>query len=230
MRTFRLASDRGAAHLGWLDTRYTFSFADYQDPQHIRFRALRVMNEDRIAPGTGFGTHPHRDMEILTYVLQGQLQHRDSLGHGAILGPDELQRITAGSGLTHSEFNPDPSRPVHLYQIWLFPREKGLTPSWEQKRLAICPGAWTLAASPDGAEGSLTIQQDARLHIGRLSPGDTLTAEIAPGRHAWLQVTRGNVELDGTVLQAGDGVALSDEAALRLHSAEGGEVLWFDLA
>jgi redox-sensitive bicupin YhaK (pirin superfamily) len=154
----------------------------------------------------------------------------ESLGHGATLGPDELQRITAGTGLTHSEFNPHPTQPVHLYQIWLFPQRKGLTPSWEQKKLPIHSGAWTLAASPEGADGSLTVRQDVRLWIGRFSAGDTLEMPLAPGRHAWIQVTRGSVELQDTPLQAGDGVALSDQPTVRLTSANGGEVLLFDLA
>jgi redox-sensitive bicupin YhaK (pirin superfamily) len=230
VRQLRLASQRGAADHGWLDTRHTFSFASYQDPRHWGFRSLRVINEDRVAPGAGFGAHPHRDMEILSYVLDGQLEHRDSLGHGAILGPDELQRITAGTGLLHSEFNPDPQRPVHFYQIWLDPERRGLEPSWEQKRLDIRPDRWTLAASPEGADGSLTIRQDARLWIGRLGAGHTLTHAVAPGRHVWVQVTRGEVRLDDTPLRAGDGLALSDESALSVHSATGGEVLLFDLA
>ena len=230
MRQLRLASHRGAADHGWLDTRHTFSFASYHDPRHMGFRALRVINEDLVAPGAGFGAHPHRDMEILSYVLEGQLEHRDSLGHGATLGPDELQRITAGTGLRHSEFNPDPQRPVHFYQIWLLPERNGLEPSWEQKRLDIAPNRWTLAASPDGADGSLTIRQDARLWIGRLGVGGALDYTLAPGRHAWVQVTRGQVTVDGTALRAGDGLAISDESRVQVQSAEGGEVLLFDLA
>jgi redox-sensitive bicupin YhaK (pirin superfamily) len=230
MRQIRLASHRGAADHGWLDTRHTFSFASYHDPRHMGFRSLRVINEDRVAPGAGFGAHPHRDMEILSYVLEGQLEHRDSLGHGATLGPDELQRITAGTGLRHSEFNPDPQRPVHFYQIWLLPERSGLEPSWEQKRLDIAPNRWNLAASPDGVEGSLTIRQDARLWIGRLGAGQILNYSLTPGRHAWVQVTRGQVTVDGTALRAGDGLAISDESGLQVQSAEGGEVLLFDLA
>jgi redox-sensitive bicupin YhaK (pirin superfamily) len=230
MRQIRLASHRGAADHGWLDTRHTFSFASYHDPRHMGFRSLRVINEDRVAPGAGFGAHPHRDMEILSYVLESQLEHRDSLGHGATLGPDELQRITAGTGLRHSEFNPDPQRPVHCYQIWLLPERSGLEPSWEQKRLDIAPNRWNLAASPDGVEGSLTIRQDARLWIGRLGAGQALNYSLTPGRHAWVQVTCGQVTVDGTALRAGDGLAISDESGLQVQSAEGGEVLLFDLA
>jgi redox-sensitive bicupin YhaK (pirin superfamily) len=230
MRQVRRAAERGGADHGWLNTKHTFSFADYHDPRQMGFRALRVINEDRVAPGQGFGAHPHRDMEILSYVLSGRLQHKDSLGHGATLGPGEVQRITAGSGLLHSEFNPDAREPVHFYQIWLFPEARGLPPSWEQKRFDLTPGAWHTVASPDGANGAVTIRQDARLLVGRLDAGQQLSHAIAPGRHAWVQVTRGSVDVDGTTLSAGDGLALSDEAGLTVRSADGGEVLLFDLA
>jgi redox-sensitive bicupin YhaK (pirin superfamily) len=229
MKTVRRATERGHGQHGWLDTRHTFSFADYRDPDHMGFRALRVINEDRVAPGQGFGAHPHRDMEILSYVLEGKLEHRDSMGNGAVLGPGELQRITAGRGMQHSEFNPDAARPVHFYQIWLLPAERGLTPSWEQKAIAAKEGAWTLAASPDAADGSLKIHQDARVLLGRLAARQELRYELAPGRHAWLQVVRGNVEVDGQALSAGDGLAVSEEETLALRGVGEAEVILFDL-
>lgn len=229
MRQIRRAAERGGANHGWLDTRHTFSFADYHDPQHMGFRSLRVINEDRVAPGGGFGMHPHRDMEILSYVLSGRLEHKDSLGHGATLGPGEVQRITAGSGLLHSEFNPDATEPVHFYQVWLFPEARGLKPSWEQKRFDLTPGAWHLVASPDGAGGSVHIRQNARVFVSRLTAGQELTHSLALGRHAWIQVTRGQVDIDSTTFMAGDGLAISQEAAVTLRSAEGGEVMLFDL-
>lgn len=230
MRQLRRAGERGGADHGWLDTRHSFSFADYHDRRHMGFRSIRVINEDVVAPGTGFGMHPHRDMEIVTHVLSGRLQHRDSMGNGAVIEPGELQRITAGTGMLHSEVNPDPREPVHLYQIWLLPAERGLTPSWEQKRFDFVSGGWTLVASPDGADGSLTIRQDARLLIGRFARGDELRLDLAPGRHAWVQVTRGEAEVDGTTLSAGDGLAVSEEQAIVVRGLGDGEVLLFDLA
>src|SRR5215468_1917720 len=229
MKTLRRAAERGHGQHGWLDTRHTFSFADYRDPDHMGFRVLRVINEDRVAPGQGFGAHPHRDMEILSYVLEGKLEHRDCMGNGAVLGPGELQRITAGRGMLHSEVNPDDQRPVHFDQIWLLPAERGLTPSWEQKAITAKAGAWTLAASPDAADGSLKIHQDARVWLARLGAGQELRYEIAPGRHAWLQVVRGSVEVDGQALSAGDGLAVSEEDVLALRGVGDAEVMLFDL-
>lgn len=232
MIAVRKSQDRGHLNHGWLDTFHTFSFGDYYDPRHMQFRALRVMNEDRVAPGQGFGMHGHRDMEIVTYVLEGALEHRDSLGNGSVLRPGELQRMTAGTGIRHSEFNPSASEPVHLYQIWLLPERPGLTPSYEQKPVprAVVGGGWQLAASPDGAAGSLLIHQDARIYLARLEAGQTLDHVVTPGRHAWLQVLRGGVELAGTQLAAGDGAAVSDEPRLRLVAEQPAEVMLFDLA
>lgn len=232
MRQIRRAEDRGHANHGWLDTHYTFSFADYYDPRHVGFRALRVINEDRVLPGQGFGMHPHRDMEIITYVLSGQLQHRDSLGHGAVLRPGELQHLTAGTGIRHSEFNPSETEAVHLYQIWLLPRQKGLTPGYTQKSFTAREqrDCWRLVASPDGVDGSLAIQQDARLYLSDLTTGGQVVHSLEPGRHAWLQVLRGSVVANGLPLGAGDGLAVSDEPGVVVRANEDAEVLLFDLA
>ncbi len=232
MITVRRSQQRGHFNHGWLDTYHTFSFGDYFDPAHVQFRDLRVMNEDRVAPGKGFGMHGHRDMEIVTYVLSGALEHRDSLGNGEVLRPGELQRMTAGTGIRHSEFNPSSTEPVHLYQIWILPEQRGLTPEYEQKAIADLgrSGSWRLVASPDAAEGSLRIHQNARLYLATLEPGQALTRDIAADRYAWLQVLRGAVAIDQLGLSAGDGVALSDEPALQLSANEASEVLLFDLA
>jgi len=228
----RRADERGHFDHGWLDTYHTFSFGEYYDPDHVQFRALRVMNEDRVAPGRGFGMHPHRDMEIVTYVLEGALTHRDSLGTGSVIRPGELQRMTAGTGILHREFNDSPSEPVHLYQIWLLPSERGLPPGYEQQ--VFDPekrqGTLQLVASPDGQDGSLTIRQDARLYLGNLGAGDGLAHDIAPHRHAWLQVLRGTVRLNGEVLAAGDGAALSEEPVLSIEAEQASEFMLFDLA
>jgi redox-sensitive bicupin YhaK (pirin superfamily) len=228
----RKSHERGHFNHGWLDTYHTFSFGDYRDPRYMHFRALRVMNEDRVAAGQGFGMHPHRDMEIVTYVLEGELEHRDSMGNGEVLRTGELQRMTAGTGVMHSEFNPSPTEPVHLYQIWLFPEQKGLAPGYEQKAFLEeeKQNRWRVVASRDAREGSLTIHQDADLHLARLERGRRLEYSLRPGRHAWLQVLRGRVDLNGQNLQAGDGAAASDEAMLALEVPEEAEVLLFDLA
>jgi len=233
MFQLRKASERGQADLGWLDTRYTFSFADYFDPDHVNFRALRVMNEDRIASGAGFGMHGHRDMEIVTYVLEGALEHKDSLGNGSVLRPGELQRMTAGTGVLHSEFNPSSSAPVHLYQIWLLPSRKGLPPGYEQRAFTADEkrNQLRLVASPEGEDGALVIHQDARLYLALLSEGQAVTHELRTGRHAWLQVLRGAVRAGDGVLSAGDGVAVSAESRLTITGvAPESEVLFFDLA
>jgi redox-sensitive bicupin YhaK (pirin superfamily) len=232
MITVRKSADRGHLNHGWLDTYHTFSFGDYYDPAQMSFRALRVMNEDRVAPGQGFGMHGHRDMEIVTYVLSGALEHKDSLGHGEALRPGELQRMSAGSGIRHSEFNPSATEPVHLYQIWLLPRAAGLAPSYEQKAFAAEErhNRLRLVASPSGEEGSLTIQQDARLYLATLDAGNHVSLELAAGRHAWLQVLRGAVELNGAALATSDGAAISDERQLAITATEPAEVLLFDLA
>src|SRR4051794_4156390 len=206
MIRIRKAGERGHFDHGWLDTYHTFSFADYYDSAHMGFRALRVINEDRVRPGHGFGMHGHRDMEIVTCVLEGALQHRDSLGSGAVLRPGELQRITAGTGVMHSEFNPSATEPVHLYQIWLLPERKGLTPDYEQR--AFDPGErdgrLRLVASRDGRDGSLTVHQDAELYLATLRPGGRVRHELRDGRHAWLQVARGGVTVNGRSLSEGD--------------------------
>jgi quercetin 2,3-dioxygenase len=232
MITIRRASDRGHANHGWLDTYHTFSFASYRDPKHVHFRALRVMNEDVVAPGQGFGTHPHDNMEIVTYVLEGALEHRDSMGNGEVLRPGEFQRMSAGTGITHSEFNPSPSESVHLYQIWLFPRQDGIEPSYEQKRFEEVErhNRLRLVASPDAADGSLLIHQDARIYLSSLDAGNQMTHELDAGRHAWLQVLRGQVALNGQALQTSDGAAVSDETVLQIEASDDAEVMLFDLA
>lgn len=232
MLRLRPAHERGHFDHGWLDTRHTFSFAEYTNPDWPSFHTLRVINEDRVAPGAGFGTHGHRDMEIVSYVLAGALQHRDSLGHGAVLRPGEFQRITAGRGIEHSEFNPSATEPVHFYQIWLYPRRKGLEPGYEQR--AFDPtarvGIWQWVATSDGRAGSLTIQQDAAVALAEVEPGGSIDLPLNPGRHAWLQVLRGTVRLDDQVdLHAGDGVGFSHEAAGRLRGMTASEVMFFDL-
>jgi quercetin 2,3-dioxygenase len=228
----RRASERGHFDHGWLDTHHSFSFARYHDPRHMGFRALRVINEDRVAPGRGFGTHPHEDMEIVTYVLSGALAHRDSLGTGSTIRPGELQRMTAGTGITHSEFNPSEAEPVHLYQIWLLPEREGLEPSYEQQAFPEEErrDRLRLAASPDGRDGSLSIRQDARLYLTSLEGGREVSHELTPGRHAWVQVLRGGVALNGLAMTAGDGAAVSDESALAIRAEGPSEVLLFDLA
>jgi redox-sensitive bicupin YhaK (pirin superfamily) len=228
----RKASERGHFDHGWLDTHHTFSFSRYYDPRHMGFRALRVINEDRVRPGRGFGTHGQEDMEIVTYVLSGALAHRDSLGTGSTLRAGELQRMTAGTGITHSEFNPSEDEPAHFYQIWLLPDREGLEPSYEQRDFpeAERHNRLRLVASPDGGDGSLAIRQDARLYLTTLDGGHEVSHELTPGRHAWVQVLRGDVTLNGLALTAGDGAALGDEAGLAIRADGASEVLLFDLA
>lgn len=238
MKKLRLSAERGYADHGWLKSFHTFSFAGYRDPKHVHFRALRVMNEDWVAPGQGFGEHPHNDMEIVTYVLEGQLEHRDSMGNGEILRPGEFQRMSAGSGITHSEFNPTKTEPVHLYQIWLFPKEKGIEPSYEQRPFPESgrQGEWQLVAAPKGDDpmkrenGPLTIHQDARIYLANLAGGDVLDRQIGPGRYAWLQVLRGDAQVDDLPMKAGDGLAISDETGFQVSSQKGAELMLFDLA
>jgi quercetin 2,3-dioxygenase len=231
MITVRPASERGQGQYGWLDTRHTFSFNNYHDPRHMSFRVLRVMNEDWIAPGQGFGTHGHRDMEIVTYVLEGALAHKDSLGNGSVLRPGEFQRMTAGTGIEHSEFNPSDSEPVHLYQIWLFPERRGLAPSYDQRAFADLErhGKLRVVASPDGRDGSLRIHQDAEVFLTTLDVGNQVTHELAPGRHAWIQVLRGAVKLQDVPLSAGDGAEVSDDSLVKLIAVQSSEVMVFDL-
>lgn len=232
MLTLRPGQARGHFDHGWLDTYHTFSFAGYYDPDHMGFRSLRVINEDQVAPGTGFGLHPHRDMEILTYVLSGALEHKDSLGHGAVIRPGEVQYMAAGTGIRHSEFNPSSSEPVHLMQIWIEPHSAGLPPRYDQRHFPALAdtGRLVLLASPDGRAGSITINQDAYLWAGALAAGQEVTQPLSPQRHAWVQVLRGAVEVQGQTLRAGDGAALTEEAALTLRATENAEVLVFDLA
>jgi redox-sensitive bicupin YhaK (pirin superfamily) len=232
MMTVRSASARGHANHGWLDSHHTFSFADYHDPRHMGFRSLRVINDDRVAPGGGFPTHGHRDMEIISYVLDGALEHKDSMGTGSVIRPGDVQRMSAGTGVMHSEYNASKEEPVHFLQIWILPERRGAQPGYEQKRFTDGEkqGRLRLVASPDGADGSVTVRQDMRLYAARLTAGQSATHEIAPGRHAWVQVARGEVRLGDTVLKAGDGAALTDEPRLTLTGTTDGEVLLFDLA
>ncbi len=231
MLTVRKSSDRGHLNHGWLDTYHTFSFGDYYDPKWEMFGTLRVMNEDFVAPGQGFGTHGHKDMEILTYVLSGALEHKDSLGHGEVLRPGEFQRMSAGTGIRHSEFNPSADEAVHLYQIWLFPRARGLQPGYEQKQIDLETrrNQFVLVASPDGADGSLTIQQDAKVYLSRLDAGGTVSTELNSEHHVWLQVLEGDVEVAGNQLTAGDGVGLTNETSLSVKATSSSQVLLFDM-
>ncbi|MFO1432301.1 MAG: pirin family protein [Candidatus Competibacteraceae bacterium] len=228
----RYAGDRGHANHGWLDTFHTFSFASYYDPAEMGWGDLRVINEDRVQPGKGFGMHGHNDMEIITYILAGALQHKDSMGNSAIIRPGEVQRMSAGSGVLHSEFNPSQTEPVHLLQIWIEPNVTGIQPSYEQKFFAPeeKQGRLRLVASNDGREGSVTIHQDAAVYVTLLEPGQTVVHPLAPGRRAYVQVARGTVMIDGQPFRAGDGARIEDEAEIVLTSAEGSaEVLLFDL-
>lgn len=219
MITIRKSEDRGTNKLDWLDSKYTFSFADYDDPEHMGFGALRVINEDRVAPAAGFGTHPHREMEILTYVLEGALEHKDTLGTGSIIMPGDVQRMSAGTGIAHSEYNPSKDRQVHLLQIWIIPEKRGLTPSYEQKNFTAVrkPGSLTLVASKGGDKGSLTIHQDVFIYVLDLAPEQSFTYELKEGRMAWLQIARGDVFLNEQPLKQGDGVAISHEKELALQ-------------
>lgn len=228
----RRSGDRGHFDHGWLDTFHTFSFADYHDPAHMGFRGLRVINEDRIAPGRGFGTHPHRDMEIVTYVLEGALRHRDSMGNGSVIRPGEVQRMTAGTGVFHSEFNASGEEAVHLLQIWIRPARLGLTPGYEQRPFEQREqaGQFRVVASPDGRDGSVTIHADATLHAGRFGAGERGRFLLGAGHQAWIQVARGRCRLQGVELAAGDGASLSGEATLEVEGLSASEILLFDLA
>ncbi len=227
----RRGMERGHFDHGWLNTYHTFSFAGYQDRAQMGFRSLRVMNEDWIAPGRGFGAHPHENMEIVTYVLSGELAHKDSLGTGSTIRPGELQRMTAGTGIVHSEFNPSATEPVHLYQIWMYPERAGLEPSYEQKAFSEEErrGRLRLVASPDGRDGSLSIRQDARLYLALMEGGEEISHELGPGRHAWVQVLRGEVALGELAISAGDGAAITEERSLAIRAGGQAEVLVFEL-
>ena len=229
MITIRKAAERGHADHGWLDTHHSFSFADYHDPDWMGFRTLRVLNDDRVAAGQGFGMHPHRDMEIVTIVLEGALQHRDSLGSESVLRPGEVQRMTAGTGVVHSESNPSEKEGVHFYQIWILPEKKALKPGYEQKLFPAGKGL-RLVVSRDGREGSLTIHQDADVYRGALGKGESATHEVPAGRHAWIQVALGSLSLNGSRLETGDGAALSGRERLDLRGHEPAEFILFDLA
>jgi redox-sensitive bicupin YhaK (pirin superfamily) len=232
MITVRKSEERGHFDLGWLDTYLTFSFDRYYDPAHMAFRSLRVINEDRVQPGRGFPTHSHRDMEIITYILEGALEHKDSLGNGSVIRPGDVQRMSAGTGVAHSEKNPSPDEPVHLLQIWILPAREGLRPGYEQIhfRPEDLEGRVRLIASEDGSNGSVTIHQDVRLYATRLEANDSVTHQLAPGRHAWAQVAQGAIKLNDTNLQQGDGASATHESALKLVATEPAEVLLFDLA
>jgi redox-sensitive bicupin YhaK (pirin superfamily) len=232
MITVRKSGDRGHADHGWLDSRHTFSFADYHDPAHMGFRTLRVINEDRVAPGAGFGRHSHRDMEIVSYVLAGGLEHKDSMGTGAVIRPGDVQRMSAGTGVTHSEYNASRKDPVHFLQIWIVPERRGIAPSYEQKTFSQADkaGRLRLVASPDGADGSVTLHADARLYAGVLDAGQSAAHELGAGRHAWVHAVRGRARVNGVELAAGDAAALSEERTVRIEGIDAGEVLVFDLA
>ena len=232
MFEIRRANERGHANHGWLDSYHSFSFADYHDPKHVHFGALRVINEDRVAGGQGFGTHSHRDMEIISYVLEGGLAHRDSMGNGSTIHPGDVQRMSAGTGVRHSEFNASRTEPVHFLQIWIVPAKEGDRPSYEQKNFAESErqGRLRVVAAPDGRDGSLSIHADAVVYAGIFGAGERAELPFAKGRSAWVHVARGKVRVNGNDLQAGDAVGLSAEAAVKIEGVDAGEVLVFDLA
>ena len=228
----RRAGDRGLAEHGWLNSRHTFSFADYHDAAHMGFRALRVINEDRVAPGRGFGTHGHRDMEILSYVLKGALEHKDSMGTGSVIRPGDVQRMSAGTGVQHSEQNASKTDPVHFLQIWIMPKKTGIAPGYEQKAFTTEEkrGKLRLVASQDGRDGSLTIHQDANVYAGLFDAGERASIEVKPGRGAWVHVARGAIELDGKLLDSGDAAAIDESGTFEIVGKDEGEVIVFDLA
>jgi len=232
MITIRRGTERGHAQHGWLNSYHTFSFADYYDPAHMGFRHLRVINEDRVQPGAGFPSHSHRDMEIISYVLEGALEHRDSLGNGSVIRPGDVQRMGAGTGITHSEYNPSKSDVVHFLQIWILPARAGLAPGYEQQHFPAAErqGRLRMVAAPDGRDGTVTVHQDMTLFAALLRSADRVVHELQPGRHAWLQVARGAVSLNAIALTAGDGAAASAEARLTLGADSDCEILLFDLA
>jgi redox-sensitive bicupin YhaK (pirin superfamily) len=231
MLDIRRSHERGYADHGWLKSFHTFSFADYHDPRHVEFGPLRVINEDRVAAGAGFGTHGHRDMEIISYVLEGELAHKDSLGSGSVIRPGDVQRMSAGRGVMHSEFNPSSDNPVHFLQIWIQPNVRGIAPSYEEKRFGPEEkrGRLRLIASPDAAEGSVKINQDARVYAGLFDSAEQASFPIAKGRKVYAHVARGSVTVNGTALQAGDAAKLTDVGELTLAQGKGAEVLVFDL-
>ena len=231
MLTVRPGAERGRANLGWLDSRHTFSFADYYDPAHMGISDLRVINEDRVQPGTGFGTHGHRDMEIISYVLEGALEHKDSLGNGSVIRPGDVQRMSAGTGVRHSEYNHSKTELVHFLQIWILPNATGLSPSYEQKHFedASLRGRLCLIASPDGRQASVTVHQDVLLYAARLDTGDTVEYKVGGKRKAYIHIARGNLNLDGRPLSAGDGATIDGEDSVKLAADQAAELLLFDL-
>ena len=232
MLLIRRSIDRGRANLGWLDSRHTFSFADYHDPRYMGFGPLRVINEDRVQPGQGFGTHAHRDMEIISYVLEGELAHRDSMGNGSVIRRGDVQRMTAGTGVQHSEFNHSQAEPVHFFQIWLFPARRGLPPGYEEKHFDddVKRSRLKLVASRDGRDGSVVVHQDADLYSALLSAGDELTHTTERSRKGWIQVASGTVTVNGEQLAAGDGAAIAYEDNIAIRAAADTELLLFDMA
>jgi len=228
----RHARERGRSNVGWLDSWHSFSFSDYYDPRYMGFRALRVLNDDRVNPSAGFGAHSHRDMEIVSYVLSGELAHRDSMGNGSTMRPGDVQRMSAGSGVTHSEWNHSTSEPVHFLQIWLVPEQRGIAPSYEQRHFepAQLKDRLCLVASHDGRDGSLSVHQDVSLYISKLGAGQELAYSVAPGRALWLHVARGTLALEGFTLSDGDGAAVTEASALKLRAQDETELLLFDLA
>ena len=231
MIAFRDRTTRGQSRTGWLDSRHTFSFAHYQDPAHMGFRSLRVINEDRVIPGAGFPRHGHSDMEIISYVLEGALEHKDSLGNGTVIRRGDVQRMSAGTGILHSEFNPSKTEPVHFLQIWVIPDQVGLPPSYEQKAFPIEErrGQLRLAAAPAGRDGAVTVHQDARLFVANLEADERVVNEIERGRGVWLQLARGIVTVNGTEMREGDGAAVEDEPAIAIEADTDAEFLLFDL-
>jgi quercetin 2,3-dioxygenase len=227
----RKSKERGHLNHGWLDTHFTFAFADYYDPEHVHFRTLRVMNDDRVLGGGGFPSHPHKDMEIVTYVLEGALEHRDSMGNGSIIKPGDVQYMSAGSGVTHSEFNASKVEPVHLYQIWMFPQAKGLKPTYDQRHFTDAEkrGQLRLLVSPDGRDGSIQIRQNNLLFAALLDAGEAVQLQLQAGRYAYVQVARGSIKLNQTLLDEGDGAAISEEQMVSLAGVKDAEVLLFDL-
>ena len=230
MIIFRDRMARGRTQTGWLDSRHTFSFGGYRDPDHMGFRALRVVNEDRVVPGAGFPTHGHRDMEIVSYVLEGSLSHKDSLGSGSVIVPGDVQRMSAGTGIRHSEYNASADAPVHFLQIWILPDRTGTPPGYAQRKLGNASDKLVLAAGPEGSDAAVTMHQDARIYVAKLDAAGTISHDLAQGRGAWLQVARGLIALNGTEMREGDGAAVEAEPRLAIEAMTPAEILLFDLA
>lgn len=229
MLSVRPSDARGHSQLDWLDSRHTFSFDQYHDPKHMSFGPLRVINEDVIAPGGGFGTHPHRDMEIITYVIEGQLQHKDSMGTGSIIGPGEIQKMSAGKGIFHSEFNASREKPVHLLQIWIMPNIKGLTPSYEQEKFELKPGEFKLLGSPDG-QGLVSIHQNVKLYAVRIESGKAASFKMQPSAKAWVQIVKGDCAVNSEKLSAGDGAAIEPTSQIQFEASTSCEALLFEIS